>query len=395
MKGNFALRLAEEEFPASSSIDQEKMKVQKKGDRFNASSVESEILRKIMPGTPYVKVVGVGGAGSNAVSRIKVDSITETETIVMNTDARHLLGCNANKKVILGYELTEGLGAGNDPLVGQAAAEESYKDLLEVLENTKMVFLTCGLGGGTGTGAIPVVAKAAKEVGALVVSVVTLPFKTEGAVRTNNAFRGLRELDKYSDAVIIVPNEKLLIFAPNLSLNRAFRIADQILVHAVVGIAELVTNSGFVNVDFGDVRKILGGKGPSVIGFGEAEGENRVQFALSEALSNPLLDVDISRTKYALVFVVGGESLELSEVDQIISAISKEIDPSAEIIWGASIVPDIGKRIRITLCLAGVQSPYLEVRSERNLTDELWEAMDTGEEIENAWISENHNNEAI
>lgn len=375
MSSKFSARLQEEAATSKACIDYVKMEQSRISSKYDADRIDAELRKGISPAVPYVRVIGVGGAGSNAVSRIERSSIPDTETVVVNTDARHLLSCNADKKVLIGYELTEGLGAGNDPLIGRAAAEESAADLHEVLLGAKMVFITAGMGGGTGTGAAACIAKIAKEEGALVVGVVTLPFATEGTVRTNNALEGLEQLNKEADAVIIIPNEKLLIFAPNLSVGNAFNVADQILIHAVIGIAELVTNNGFVNVDFGDVKRILGDKGPCVIGFGEGEGENRVEIALDEALNNPLLDVDMSSCSNALVFVVGGSSLVLSELDQIIAHINKGIDKDSEIIWGASIIPEMGEGIRITVCLAGVKTPYLEVLDE-DMIEELWNSID-------------------
>lgn len=304
-------------------------------------------------------VVGVGGGGCNAINRLGSSNTYRDSVLVgANTDALHLRETKCQEKILLGLELTQGLGAGNDPVIGKAAAEESIDGIDSVLYNSDMVFVATGMGGGTGTGGAPIIAQRAKKQGALVVGVCTLPFEMEGENRARHALEGLREFYKSCDTVIVIPNEKLMELAPEMSISLAFKVADEILVRAVKGIVNLIKTPAYVNVDFADIRQILKQGGSSVIGMGEGEGENRVDDALRESLSNSLLDIQVMDCKAALINITGGTSLSLEEVQVCVSTISQEMGEDSEIIWGTHIDPSLGEKIQVTTILSGVSSPY-------------------------------------
>jgi len=306
-----------------------------------------------------IKVVGVGGAGNNTVTRLMQVGIVGAETIAVNTDAQDLIYTDADIKVLIGKELTSGLGAGADPKIGMEAARESKEDLKNALRGADMVFVTCGLGGGTGTGGSPVVAETAKKMGALTVAIVTLPFTMEGRQRMGNAKEGLENLEKVVDTLIVIPNDKLLEIVPDVSLATAFKIADEILVNAVKGIAELVTKPGLVNLDFADVRAVMGEGGLAMIGVGESDTENRAFEAVEKALNNPLIAVDVEGATGALVNVVGGPSITIKEAQQIVETVCTKLSPDAKIIWGTQIDEDLGERVRALLIITGVKSPQI------------------------------------
>jgi len=306
-----------------------------------------------------IKVVGCGGAGNNTITRLMQIGITGAETIAVNTDAQDLLYSDANKKVLIGRELTSGLGAGADPKIGEEAAKESRDDVKKALHGADMVFLTAGLGGGTGTGSLHVIADIAKKMGALTLAVVTLPFKMEGRQRMANAREGLKKLEGVTDTLIVIPNDKLLEIAPDVSLATAFKICDEILVNAVKGIAELVTKPGLVNLDFADVRSIMSQGGLAMIGMGESDTDNRAVEAVEKALNNPLISVDINGATGALINVMGGPDITVREAQQIVEAVSEKMSPDAKIIWGTQIVKELGDSIRAMLVVTGVQSPQI------------------------------------
>ncbi len=306
-----------------------------------------------------IKVVGCGGAGNNTITRLMEVGIEGAETIAVNTDAQDLLYTDADKKILIGKELTGGLGAGSDPTLGMEAARESKSDLKEALRGADLVFLTCGLGGGTGTGSIPFVADLSKKQGALTVAVVTMPFSMEGKHRRDNAEQGLEKLEKAADTLIIIPNDRLLEIVPDVSISTAFKIADEILVNAVKGTAELITKPGLVNLDFADVRAVMGNGGIAMIGLGESDSENRAFEAVERALNNPLLSVDIEGAKGALINVTGGEDITMREAQQIVEAVSSRLSDDAKIIWGSQISEDFGNKIRALLVITGVKSPQI------------------------------------
>ncbi len=315
-----------------------------------------EILKKQ---SAKIKVVGVGGGGNNSLSRMKEIGIKGGELIAINTDAQDLLYANADHKILIGKELTQGLGAGSNPQVGQEAAKESEAEIKKKISGSDMIFITCGLGGGTGTGAAPVVAKISKKQGALTIGVVTMPFTIEGKKRVENAMNGLEKMEANVDTLIVIPNDKLLELAPELPLHTAFKIADEILTNAVKGVTELVTVSGLVNLDFADIRAVMVDGGVSLIGMGESDTENRALDAVEKAIQNPLLDVDISNAKGALVNIVGGADMSLDECKSIIETVGEKISPDAKLIWGAQIAPDMEKSIRVLLIVTGVKSSQI------------------------------------
>jgi len=316
----------------------------------------AEILRKQ---TAKIKVIGVGGGGGNSLSRMREIGIKGGELIAINTDAQDLLYANADKKILIGKELTQGLGSGSNPRVGEEAAKESASEIKKKISGSDMIFITCGMGGGTGTGAAPVVASLAKKQGALTIGVVTLPFTIEGRKRIENAMMGLEKLESVVDTLIVIPNDKLLELAPELPLHTAFKISDEILTNAVKGTTELVTTSGLVNLDFADVKTVMIDGGVSLIGMGESDSAQRALEAVEKAIQNPLLDVDISNATGALVNVVGGPDMSLDECKIIIETVGNRLSPDAKLIWGAQISEDMEKSIRVLLIVTGVKSSQI------------------------------------
>jgi len=332
-------------------------------------SVDEELKKILEQIQAKIYVVGVGGAGCNTINRMTQVGIEGAKIIAVNTDAQDLLKVRAHKKILIGKELTRGLGAGNNPKMGEEAAKENERDIRDALEGADMVFITCGLGGGTGTGGAPVIAEIAKKMGALTVSVVTLPFTVEGIRRIKNAEYGLERLRKNSDTVIVIPNDKLMEVAPNLPIHMAFKVADEILVQAVKGITELITKPGLINLDFNDVRAVMKNGGVAMIGLGESDSEKRAMEAAQQALNSPLLDVDISGAKGALI-AISGSDVKLEEAQQIIELVTSKLDPEAQVIWGVQLDEELGKTIRILLVVTGVTSPYAVAEEEVELPEE-------------------------
>ncbi len=323
------------------------------------SQDDEELLKFIESAKPKIYVVGAGGSGSNTATRMSELNIDGASVIAMNTDAPHLARTKSNRKVLLGKKITRGLGAGSDPKVGEESALESKEDIRHILSDAQLVFVTCGLGGGTGTGSAPIIAHQSKELGALTVGVVTLPFTSEGKPRMRNALEGLSKLKRSTDTTIIIPNDKLLTVAPDLPLNMAFKISDEILSNATKGIIEMVTKPGMVNLDFADLRSVLKDSGYAVIGMGEAnsaQSNDRAMIAIENTLKSPLLDVDISTAKKALVNIVGGEDLTLREAESIFQNVSSRISPDALLKWGARIEPKMQKSsLKVMVVLSGVE----------------------------------------
>lgn len=312
-----------------------------------------------------IRVIGVGGAGGNAInSMISQASIKGVEFISVNTDAQALLQSQAGTKVQIGDNLTRGLGSGGDPSVGLKAAEESVEKIKQMLEGSDMVFLTAGMGGGTGTGASPIIAKAAKEVGALTIAVVTKPFSFEGTRRAVQAEEGIEELKDKVDTLIVIPNQRILeVVDKKLSLTDAFRVADSVLTHGVQGISDLITVAGLINVDFADVKSIMKDAGSALMGIGTGVGENRAQHAARQATASPLLEVSMEGARGVLYNITGGSDLTMSEVDEASKIISAAADPDANIIFGATIDEALKGEIRITLIATGFDE------SRRRLAD--------------------------
>lgn len=330
------------------------------------SAEDAELLKFIEQSKPKIYVVGAGGSGCNTMTRMHEVQIEGVKLIAMNTDVQHLVKMRADKKILLGKKTTRGMGAGSNPSVGEAAAKESAEEIKAALSDGMMVFITCGMGGGTGTGSAAVIAEQAKAAGALTIAVVTLPFVSEGKIRMKNAIEGLNRLRKHADTVIVIPNDKLLSIVPDLPLNTAFKVSDEVLAGAVKGIAELVTRAGLVNLDFADLRTILSSAGCAVVSVGEAAGDakpdQRALIAVDTAMNSPLLDVDISTANRALINVIGGEDMTLKEAELIVGEVSKRIDPTSHIIWGAR-VEKAAKRssIRVLAVLAGAKFPQYEL----------------------------------
>ncbi len=323
-------------------------------------SEEDEELRKILEGLKTrIVIVGLGGGGSNTVNRIFEEGITGAELVAGNTDAQHLLITKAQKKVLLGRRVTKGLGAGALPQIGEEAAKEAEEKLKNIVSGADIVFITCGLGGGTGTGSAPFVANLAKEAGALTIVISTYPFKAEGISRMQNAEWGLKRLRSIADTVIVIPNDKLIEIVPRLSLNEAFKVADEILMRSIKGITEIITKPGLVNLDFNDLKTIMKGSGVAMIGLGESDSDNRAEDAINEAVNSPLLDVDVSAGTGALVNVTGGPDMTVSEAEKVAEIVQSKISKNAKIIWGASIDPTLEHKIRVMVVITGVKSKQI------------------------------------
>lgn len=309
-------------------------------------------------GRARIAVVGTGGAGCNSITRLTdLGGVKGAKTIVANTDMQHLKSARAADKILMGYSLTEGLGAGGYPEIGRDAAEASRKELKEMLKNAHLVFLTCGLGGGTGTGSIPVIADIAKKEGAIVVATVTTPFDLEKS-RIEKAEEGLLELKQKTDTVIVIDNNKLTEYYPNLPLNQAFSKADELIAGMIKGITETITVPSLMNLDFADVKTIMNQGGVAMIGVGESS-SSRVNEAVSNALKHPLLDVNYEGATGALIHVTGGPDMTLSQVTEAGELISDALDSSAQIIWGARVDPALEDKIQVMTIVTGVQSPNI------------------------------------
>ncbi|MFW5713290.1 MAG: cell division protein FtsZ [Brevefilum sp.] len=303
-----------------------------------------------------IKVVGIGGGGCNAVNRMIDEGLTGIEFIAVNTDAQALQFSKAKIRVRIGDKNTRGLGAGGDPRIGRIAAEESAEELYEVLKGSDMVFVTAGLGGGTGTGAAPVVAQIAKEIGALTIGVVTRPFTFEGTHRAKSAEEGAVNLKEHADTLIIIPNDRLLQIVDKRSgLQDAFKVADDVLRQGIQGISELITVPGLINLDFADVRTIMSEGGAALMAVGQASGEDRAAKAAEQAISNQLLDVTIDGARGILFNVTGGESLKLFEVNQAAAIIKETAHPDVNLIFGAVVDESMGENLRITVIATGFE----------------------------------------
>ena len=303
-----------------------------------------------------IKVIGVGGAGNNAVNRMIEANVQGVDFLAANTEVQILDTSKADKKVQLGEKLTKGLGAGAKPEIGEAAAEESKEEIMKALQGADMVFVTAGMGGGTGTGGAPIVAECAKEMGALTVAVVTKPFMFEGTVRMRNANSGIEYLKEKVDTIIIVPNERLLqAVDKKVSIQDAFRMADDVLRQGVQGISDLITVPGVINLDFADVKTIMTDQGEALMGIGTASGENRAVDAAKAAISSPLLERTIDGAKGIIISVTGSDDLGLLEINEAAQIISDAADPDANIIWGTSINPEMGDEVRITVIATGFE----------------------------------------
>ncbi|MCK9152213.1 cell division protein FtsZ [Methanobacterium alcaliphilum] len=341
------------------AIKESEKRIDKKGPTPRDTQIDQDLRSIIEQSRAKIYVVGTGGAGNNTISRLTEIGIEGAETVAVNTDAQDLFYSESHRKLLIGRKSCGGLGAGGVPDVGEECAEESEDDIREELDGADMVFVTCGLGGGTGTGSAPVISKLAKKAGALTIAVASMPFSAEGLRRRENAEKGLEKLQSAADTVIVIPNDKLLEVAPNLPLNKAFMVADELLGRAVRGITELITKPGLVSLDFADIRSIMKGSGMAMIGMGESESGDRALESVHEALNSPLLDLDISNAEGALINISGSSDLTLNEAEKIVQIVADELDPDANIIWGAQIQEDLENVIRTTIVVAGVKSPHI------------------------------------
>jgi len=312
-----------------------------------------------------ISVVGCGGAGGNTVTRMSEAGIHGAKLVAANTDAQHLANeVDADRKILIGRQRTGGRGAGSVPKIGEEAAQEDIDDISKEIDDSDMVFITAGLGGGTGTGSAPVVAQAAQDAGALTIAIVTIPFTAEGERRRANADAGLERLRAVADTVIVIPNDRLLDYAPNMPLQDAFKICDRVLMRSVKGMTELITKPGLVNVDFADVKTIMENGGVAMIGLGESDSENKAQDSIRSALRSPLLDVEFDGASSALVNVVGGPDMSIDEAEGVVEEIYERIDPDARIIWGASVDREFEGKMETMIVVTGVDSPQIYGRSE-------------------------------
>jgi cell division protein FtsZ len=307
---------------------------------------------------PRITVIGVGGAGGNAIANMITAQIEGVDFIVANTDAQALNNSIAEHRIQLGPEITQGLGAGSRPEVGRAAAEETAAEIERALDGVHMCFIAAGMGGGTGTGAAPVIAKAARDKGILTVGVVTKPFAFEGARRGRSADSGISELQQHVDTLIVIPNQNLFRLANSeTTFKEAFEMADEVLQQGVRGITDLMVMPGLINLDFADVRSVMSEMGKAMMGTGEADGDNRAIEAAEKAISNPLLDgVSMKGAKGVIISITGGEDMRLMEVDEAASHIKELVDPDANIIWGSAFNNDLGGKIRVSVVATGIEA---------------------------------------
>ena len=323
-----------------------------------------------------IMVMGAGGAGNNCVSRLTEIGIKGAQTVAINTDAKHLAVTKAHSKVLIGRETTRGLGAGGYPATGRKAAEESERDIKSALDGCDMLYLVAGMGGGTGTGSAPVVARIAKEMGAIVIGCTTMPFKIEGA-RIGRAEDGLYQLRQVCDTVIVIENDRLLKIAGDLPLQEAFAVADNLISTIIKGVTETISQPSLVNLDYADVKAIMHSGGVASVGFGESDTKNRAEEAVMKAMTNPLLEVNYEGGTGALIHITGGPDLKLDEVNLIGEYVAKQLDPEAQVIWGSRVDPNMRGKLQVITIVTGVKSPYIlgpvpqEEPSKKDYTHEL------------------------
>ncbi len=307
---------------------------------------------------PRISVIGVGGAGGNAIANMMRADVQGVDFVVANTDAQALNASVADRRIQLGLRITQGLGAGSRPEIGRAAAEETIDEIIAALEGAHMCFIAAGMGGGTGTGAAPVIAKAARDRGILTVGVCTKPFAFEGARRSRSADSGIQELQQHVDTLIVIPNQNLFRLANSeTTFKEAFEMADEVLQQGVRGITDLMVMPGLINLDFADVRSVMSEMGKAMMGTGEADGDNRAIEAAEKAISNPLLDgVSMKGAKGVIISITGGEDMRLMEVDEAASHIKELVDPDANIIWGSAFNNDLGGKIRVSVVATGIEA---------------------------------------
>ena len=324
-----------------------------------------------------VKVLGVGGAGNNTLNRLSKQKLKSIETIAINTDAQNLLGILADRKVLIGKSITAGLGSGGDPEIGERSAEESRRSLEGLIEGTDILFLTGGLGGGTGTGALPVIGKIAREVGTLTIAIVSMPFSEEGLIRWENAQIGLEKLKKTMDTVIILRNDKLMELYPDLPLKESFQKGDELLVSTLTGMSSMILRQGVINLDFADISNVMRDGPNAVIGVGESDSENRAEESARRAMSHPMMDADIEGAQSALIHVTGDDDMTLKEARSVIRFVSQKMDSSAKLIWGVTVDKSIKHGMRVMIIVTGLQESEEKEKFEDDMV-----LYDQHEEIE-------------
>ena len=332
--------------------------------------VDEELKRIAAQMDVCIKIIGCGGGGSNTINRCVDAGISGAQLCAINTDAKHLLTVRAPRKILIGRTTTRGLGAGAIPEVGEQAARENDIEIRNFLQGSNIVFVTAGMGGGTGTGSAHYVARIAKEqIQALTIGVVTLPFKAEGTIRMENAVAGLDKLRRITDTTIVIPNDKLLELVPKLPIDAAFKVADEVLMQTMKGLTEIITKPGLVNLDYSDIQTIMREGGISFVGIGEADKENddRVDTAVREALTSPLLgEIDLKDAKGALIRVVGGPDMTVGEAQKAAEIVTNSVNERARIIWGCSIEPELEGTIKVLLIVTGARSKYMLGKMDSN-----------------------------
>ena len=328
-----------------------------------------------------IVVVGVGGAGNNQVTRIQKKDVQGADTVAINTDKQHLEMASADRKILVGKDLTKGLGAGGKPEKGARSAEENRAELRSIFKDADMVFLTAGMGGGTGTGATPVLAEIAKKEDCIVIGTVTMPFEIEGA-RMSKAEDGLYRLRQHVDTAIVIENDKLLDIAGDMPLDQAFGVADELITTMIKGVTETISKPSLVNLDYADVQAIMNQGGVAVVGYGESDTKNKGEEAIHEALSNPLLDVEFEGANGALLHVAGGSDLTLNEINDVGQKVKHHLDSHAQVIWGARVKEELQGKLQVISIITGVESPYVlgEVEEETE-TEVSGDVNDLGIEV--------------
>jgi cell division protein FtsZ len=301
-----------------------------------------------------IRVLGAGGAGNNTIDRLQKMGIRDVDSIALNTDAQQLLETHANRRILIGKNITAGLGSGGDPQIGERSAEENNASIRSAIEGADLLFITGGLGGGTATGSIPIIGRLAKEQGTLTMAIVTMPFSEEGIVRWENAQIGLEKIRKNVDTVIVLRNDKLSELYPDTTLLEAFQKADEILIHSLIGLSDLVQKRGLINLDFADIRSVLTDGPNAVVGLGESSSENRAEEAARRAFSHPMMDTDITGAQSAMVHITGSPDMTLKESRQVIQALSRKLDPGAKIIWGVTIDKSLKGTLKVLLIVTGL-----------------------------------------
>jgi len=309
----------------------------------------------INPYNTQIRVLGVGGAGNNTINHLMKKKIKALTTIAINTDAQNLVDVNADRKLLIGKNITAGLGAGGDPEIGEKAVQESKQEIIDNIQDSDLLFITCGLGGGTGTGASPIIGQLAQEEGILTVAIVTMPFSDEGIIRWENAKIGLEKLRKVVDTLIILENNLLIDLYSDLTLKKAFNASDDILINALEGLSNMVLKRGLVNLDFADISIVMKDGPNAFIGLGESDSENKIHEAVQRAINHPMMEQDISGAQSALIHITGGPNLKLSESRQIIKLINEKLDPNARIIWGATIQRNLRNTVKVMLIVSGLK----------------------------------------